>query len=102
MTDETGHPTDSELNLLESQNTYVVPPVMEEGDERIVPPLVSSVVPSGMQEQLDRIEQHVMELHHIVQTLLTGIGEAQNAGGMAGMMARQLPDMTTFLTAQKD
>lgn len=100
MTNQTGQPTDSELNLIEAQNTYVVPPVMEEGDERIVPPLVPTVIPTGMQEQLDRIEQHVTDLHLIVDTLLKGIGEAQNAGGMAGMMARQLPDMTTFLTAQ--
>lgn len=48
--------------------------------------------------QLDRIEVKVNELHLIVKTLLEGIGEAQNSSGMAGMMARQLPDVSKLNT----
>jgi len=51
---------------------------------------------ADIEARLDRIEQKVSEMHEIVMNLVKGIGNAQMAGGMPGMMARQLPDMTQF------
>lgn len=51
-----------------------------------------------MKEQLDRIEATVNDLRTVVMTLLSGIGQAQSSGGMAGMMARQFPDMTGIMS----
>ena len=47
---------------------------------------------------LNKIEAQVNELHKIVFELLGGLAQAQNASGMQGMMARQLPDMSQHFT----
>lgn len=50
-----------------------------------------------IQRELEEMSVKVNQLHEVVTTLLSSIGQAQQAGGMAGMMARQFPDMTGFL-----
>lgn len=51
-----------------------------------------------MQDGIHRTEEKVDRLLSIVEMLLGGIAEAQTSGGgMAGMVARQLPDATAIL-----
>lgn len=49
------------------------------------------------EERLSRIEAQLDKLVAIVEGLLGGIAAAQSSGGMAGMMAKQLPDAATIL-----
>jgi hypothetical protein len=57
------------------------------------------IIPDTAEAQIDRIEAKVDRLVSIVEGLLGGIAEAQNSGGMSGMMMRQmnLPDATAIL-----
>lgn len=55
---------------------------------------VASIRDEMVREEIMRIGSQVSELHEVVMNLVKGIAAAQQAGGMAGMMARQLPDMT--------
>lgn len=50
--------------------------------------------------QLDRVEKMVTELHEVVFTMLKGMEDARNSGGMMGMMAKNLipeiPDLSQY------
>lgn len=50
--------------------------------------------------QMDRMEEKLNQLHQVVFTMLQGMDEAKNAGGMMGMMAKtmlpEIPDLSMF------
>jgi len=53
-------------------------------------------------EQLAALRDDVSFLRETVERLLGGMVDAQNSGGMVGMMSRQMfPDMTAFAPVQK-
>lgn len=65
-------------------------------------PASDDICETGECCRVARIEKKVNELHEVVFTMLKGMEEARNSGGMMGMMAKnmlpEIPDLSQYMS----